>query len=281
MNGEKQKFIGGINFEELRAQRVQVYNTVVIDLTDARSNQERVFTGTYVYALEGTDVDANLNIKFNELFRNDINLVKGRGVRCPFYRFYLSHEAQAGKSLTLVIGIESADFEIFDVGKALGITGTVNVAQTATVNVAQTATVQVAQTGTVQVAQTGTVDVAQTGIVQVSPKRPVGSSQVQKSEVTVATVVMHTVTAGKTLYITACNLSQYNASVSPDLVQMFITDAADAVKYRIFYWTGIVGEAAMMSHSFSMPLEVQEGYKVKISGTTDNYARGFFCGYEV
>lgn len=135
MNGEKQKFIGGINFEELRAQRVQVYNTIEIDLSIARSNIEYVFTGTYVYAMEATDVDAYVNIRFNELFRSNINLVKGRGVRCPFYRFYLSNAAQAGKTLTLAIGIEAADFEIFDVGKALGITGTVNVAQTAPVEI--------------------------------------------------------------------------------------------------------------------------------------------------
>ena len=125
MNGEKQKFIGGINFDELRGQRIQVYNEIVLDLNIARTNQEHVFTGTYVYASEATDVDSNVSIRFNELFRANIKLVQGRGIRCPFYRFYLTNTAQAGKSLTLVIGIESADFEIFDVGKALGITGTV------------------------------------------------------------------------------------------------------------------------------------------------------------
>jgi hypothetical protein len=122
---DKQRFIGGINFEELRAQRVQVYNTITVDLTTARSNEEYVFTGTYIYALNATDITANVNVKFNELFRGEINLVKGRGVRCPFYRFYLSNAAQAGKTITLAIGIESADFEIFDVGKALEITGAV------------------------------------------------------------------------------------------------------------------------------------------------------------
>ena len=126
---EKQKFIGGINFDELRGQRIQVYNTIEIDLSIARSNQEHVFTGNYIYAMEATDVDASVNIRFNELFRANINLVKGRGVRCPFYRFYLSNTAQAGKTLILAIGIEAADFEIFDMGKALGITGTVSVAE--------------------------------------------------------------------------------------------------------------------------------------------------------
>ncbi|MBA7495769.1 hypothetical protein ES702_06358 [subsurface metagenome] len=125
MNEEKQKFIGGIDFDELIAQRVQVYNTLVIDLTTARSNEERTFVGNYLYVLEATDVDANLDIRFNQSFRGAIKLVKGRGVRAPFYRFYLTNAAQADKTITLAIGVESDSFEIFDVGKALEITGPV------------------------------------------------------------------------------------------------------------------------------------------------------------
>jgi len=126
MNGEKQKFIGGIDFEELRAQRIQVYNSIILDLAIARTNEEMVFTGNYIYALEATDVDANLDIRFNELFRSAINIKKGRGLRIPFYRLYITNTAQADKTLTLTIGIESSDFQIFDVGKSLGITGTVD-----------------------------------------------------------------------------------------------------------------------------------------------------------
>jgi len=133
MNGEKQKYIGGINFDELRGQRVQLYNEIVVNLAVARTNEEHIFTGTYVYVIESTDVDSNVSIRFNELFRSNIRLVQGRGVRCPFYRFYLTNTAQAGKAITLVIGIESADFEIFDVGKALGITGIVDVNLVSTV----------------------------------------------------------------------------------------------------------------------------------------------------
>ena len=129
MNEEKQKFIGGIDFDELKAQRVQLYNTITVDLATARANEEMVFTGNYIYALEGTDVDANLDIRFNELFRAAITIKKGRGVRVPFYRFYLTNAAQAGKTLVLAIGIEAADFEVFDVGKALEITGGVRVTQ--------------------------------------------------------------------------------------------------------------------------------------------------------
>ncbi|MBA7603110.1 hypothetical protein ES703_10214 [subsurface metagenome] len=126
MSEGKQKFIGGIDFDELKAQRIQLYNTITIDLATARTNEEMVFTGNYIYALEATDVDANVDVRFNELFRAAINVKEGRGIRVPFYRLYISNAAQAGKSVTLAIGIEASDFEVFDVGKSLGITGTVD-----------------------------------------------------------------------------------------------------------------------------------------------------------
>jgi len=125
MNEEKQKFIGGIDFDELQSQRIQIYDTLVIDLATARSNEERTFVGNYLYVLEATDVGTTLDIRFNQSFRGAIPLVKGRGVRAPFYRFYLTNAAQAGKTITLAIGVESESFEIFDVGKALEITGPV------------------------------------------------------------------------------------------------------------------------------------------------------------
>lgn len=125
---EKEKFIGGVDFEELMAQRVQLYNTITIDLTSARVNEERVFTGNYIYALEASDVDNTLDIRFNELFRAAITVRKGRGIRIPFYRFYITNIAQAGKTITLGIGIEASEFEVFDVGKALQITGGVKIA---------------------------------------------------------------------------------------------------------------------------------------------------------
>lgn len=125
---EKEKFIGGIDFDELMAQRVQLYNTITIDLTNVRVDEERVFTGNYIYALEASDVDNSLDIRFNELFRAAITIKKGRGIRIPFYRFYITNTAQAGKTITLAIGIEASDFEVFDVGKALQITGGVKIA---------------------------------------------------------------------------------------------------------------------------------------------------------
>lgn len=124
---EKQRFIGGVNFEELRGQRIQLYETFTIDLATVRSNKEMVIAGTYLYGLESTLLGASLDVRFNEIARKPINIVMGRGVRTPFYRLYLTNAAQVGQTLTLAIGTESETFEILDTGKAIEITGGVRI----------------------------------------------------------------------------------------------------------------------------------------------------------
>jgi hypothetical protein len=247
MNEGKQKFIGGIDFDELKAQRVQLYNAITIDLATARTNEEMVFTGNYIYALEATDVDAALNIRFNELFRAAINVKKGRGVRVPFYRLYITNTAQAGKTLTLAIGIEASDFEIFDVGKALGITGNVNV---------------------IPVMRTGNTQVAGSGIANNS------------------TVVLHTVTAGKIFYLNSCSLNVWMTGAGGVLEgYLFVTNAADADQYHLLHLTGYYG-TPVESHndalSFPVPLELPAGWKIKVI-TSDAVvkAAAFIHGYEV
>ena len=111
---EEMKFIGGVDFKDLRAQRIQVYNKITIDLAGVRADQEMVFTGNYIYGIEASDGTANIDIRLNEKFRSTINIKQGRGVRAPFYRFYVTNAAQAGKSLTLIIGVEAEQFEIID-----------------------------------------------------------------------------------------------------------------------------------------------------------------------
>lgn len=245
MNGnEIQKFIGGIDFEDLRKQRVQLYNTITINLATARTNEEHVFTGNYIYALEGTDVDANVDLRFNELFRPNINLVKGRGVRVPFYRFYVTNAAQAGKTITLAIGIESDSFEIFDVGKALGISGNVNVIQ-----------------------------VPRNGQAWVDKSVDFGN----------ATTVIHTVTAGKTLYLCHSFLGVQNATGANNAGKLFVTNAADVTQYEL----GVIrmGSGGLHHNSpnvYIPPIEIPAGYKVKAESPVALLkVSAFIHGYEV
>lgn len=251
MNGDREKYIGGIDFEELKSQRIQVYKTLTIDLSQSRWAEERTITGTYVYILESTDMNANLDIQFNEIFRSKINFTKGRGIRCPFYRIYISNEAQAGKTITLAIGIESPTFEIFDKGKALGITGTVDVNQVG-------------------------------GIADL----PAGATQIVESEFRIVssqpeTHIFHTVSAGKTFHLCSANMTVMNSSGAAH-ARMDIRDASDVVKYCLI---NIFFPASGTKHETWQgftPLKIPEAYDIILYCTTNgDNVHGFIHGYEV
>lgn len=110
--------IGDVDFEELKNQRLQIYDTITLDLATARTDSPLAFIGTYIYCLEATDSDTNIQVKFNENTRKSITLVKNRGLRIPFYRLFFTNAAQVGKEVTLVVGSESDRFEVFDGAQA-------------------------------------------------------------------------------------------------------------------------------------------------------------------
>lgn len=132
------KFIGGVDFDELRSKRVKNYDTITLALDAAVTDKEFIFTGNYVYIAEATDIDVNLSIRFCEQSRAAINMVHGRAVRTPFYRLYLSWAAQPGKSAVLAMGVgEEHLFEILDTGRALDISGTVESDNTPSITVSE------------------------------------------------------------------------------------------------------------------------------------------------
>lgn len=97
--------------EELRTQRVKYYTVLDYTLDAARSNEPLFIAGGYIYVLS---LDGTAKIKLNEISADDIDLFKYRQIATPFYRFFLTHTAQAGKVLSLAIGIGSEVFSLQD-----------------------------------------------------------------------------------------------------------------------------------------------------------------------
>ena len=93
------------------------FGTVVIDLTTARYNKEYKLAGKKLTILESS-ATAAVNFQANTRDAVKLDLRKFKKLTLSFDRFYLNHEAQAGKSITIVVG----DVEVFD-AEPVSVTG--------------------------------------------------------------------------------------------------------------------------------------------------------------
>lgn len=88
-----------------------------IDLSKARANEVLITNGgNFVWIMAATDTNANLGIKFSEQWNGEFIFRKGMVVKgIAFSDLVLTNEAQAGKTITLVItrqaGLEGVSIE--------------------------------------------------------------------------------------------------------------------------------------------------------------------------
>lgn len=103
-----------MKFEEkinlIRKNRITTYRIITLDLSQARSNYELQMSGDFIYGYAGTDAAANISIRLNEISNDEMPLNTQRFVSSPFYRFFVTNTAQAGKTLTLAISTFDKDF---------------------------------------------------------------------------------------------------------------------------------------------------------------------------
>ncbi|MBR9706076.1 hypothetical protein GOV14_03515 [Candidatus Pacearchaeota archaeon] len=79
------------------------YDTITMDLSIARDGFLMSIAGNYIKAVEATDIDTNINIALNDSTRDTIEMHKGRSIQGKFFDLYFYNDAQAGKTITLVI----------------------------------------------------------------------------------------------------------------------------------------------------------------------------------
>jgi hypothetical protein len=112
----------------LRQEAPERYSSFTLSLAAARANVEFPIAGSYFYIHDGTDSAATITVRFNELRNNPLPVVRGEGYKLPFYRMFITNTAQAGKSVTVVIGVEEpGEFEILQNRFSVDIAGVVPV----------------------------------------------------------------------------------------------------------------------------------------------------------
>ena len=97
--------------EEVKAGRVSTYRIFDLALDIARTEEEFQISATYLYVTEftGADFKIRLNDKQNDL----IPLKDRRAIRGAISRIFITHTAQATKTIKLIFGI-STDFFVED-----------------------------------------------------------------------------------------------------------------------------------------------------------------------
>lgn len=95
------------------------------------------------------------------------------------------------------------------------------------------------------------------------------------------TVVVHTVTAGELLYLSAISLSFTNLSGGAAHGAFWVTDFDDTLQY--YFWNAGCpdNDGKMCSLSFSPPLEIPSGHKIKVYSSAAGFdVTGFLWGFE-
>ncbi|MBI5970576.1 MAG: hypothetical protein HY884_05425 [Deltaproteobacteria bacterium] len=107
---------------EIKNNRPQVYKIITLDLSTARSDYAQSIAGNYFIVLEATDINANVQVRFNESYCDAATLKKRQGFKIPFYRVFITNAVQAGKTLTIAYGVNESPLEFIDQSAAIDVT---------------------------------------------------------------------------------------------------------------------------------------------------------------
>lgn len=107
-----------------------------------------------------------------------------------------------------------------------------------------------------------------------------GEQIVESGNISNDTVIVHTVTAGKILYLVTATFS-LSASVANERGSMQVRDTGDVEQYRIFSQHMRVTGSIMAAAHFNPPLEIPAGYDITIlSEALTLVTYGFIFGWE-
>ncbi len=91
--------------EEIKKLDVRTYRVIDLALDVALSDEELQMQGSYIYVLsfDGTD----FNLKLNSVANDKIPIRQHRGIGGIYHRVFITHTAQAGKTIKLLFGIKT------------------------------------------------------------------------------------------------------------------------------------------------------------------------------
>jgi hypothetical protein len=224
----------------------KIFEVVTLALDTATVARYVANAGNFIYVLNATDTNVSVNVQLtqnNNRSMEILPLVKCLGYKCPFEGLYLSWSAQAGKTITLLIGsLGGKMLDVIDNRLSTELLSAVDGLENNTRGLN---------------GNTGT---------QVNKRSSVTGN---------STGVIHTVTAGKNLFLTSCelNFTSTVVTISTSSGYLTVTDGSDV---QFFYLSEILNQIGMpigmysKVRSFSPPIIIPAGYKVKVIGVETN-----------
>lgn len=89
-------------------QGANILKTRTFALDNARDLEQIEIGGSCLWAIDATSLTASIDIRVNDQLRDPVSFQQGMFIRgIPFSRIYISHEAQAGETITLFFAREA------------------------------------------------------------------------------------------------------------------------------------------------------------------------------
>ena len=246
--------------EFCKGQSNQLLTPFTFDLNSSGS-QQITLQGNFIYVIDATDGSAHVDIQFNRESANTakLTLVKNLGYEHPFLKVYFSWIAQAGKTMTVLLGAQAGELMSVIDNRSAADAG-ISLASIVT-NTANTAT-NTADTVTAVNALSGNIDDIADNTRVLSPDT--GTQIIKDGAANNTTTTIHTVTAGKTFYLCGYDFNIYSTTAGL-AAELFVTDAANVLQYKLSRVNTITATfGAQKEMVFIHPVKIPAGYKIKL-----------------
>jgi hypothetical protein len=248
----------------VKGQTNALLTPFVFNLGSAGS-QELDIQGNFLYAVSASDATANVDVQLNRQANEiaKLNITKNLGYQHPFMKVFVSWTAQPGKTLTMLFGQQAGELiSVIDNRSAVDINALLGDIKT---NTGNTVTDLLALIQAVK---------------GINPET--GAQIIKNASANNATVVVHTVTAGKTFYLTSM---LHSTSLPTGVVgsNVFVTNAADVQQYVLseLLSPGTPAVAANSPISYLPALKIPAGFKIKLFASTSTvYSKCCITGWE-
>lgn len=247
------------------------YNILNYNLTNGL-NEEVQFPGGFIYLKDATDLSVKIAVRPDSKANDAVYLKKQFGIVVEFKRLYITADAQPGKTVEIIITNSYDTFRIFEQAQMQDINSVASITNPVTI---QNPTIaDILKIG--GTTQTGW-DLQK---LQKNLDAEYGTQIAKSNSANNSTVVLHTVTAGKTMLLEQAHCNAYNASGTGGTVSLGVRDGADVVLYTPLCL--MLRTVTDLSETMSTNIIIPAGYDIVVQSNALNLTgNAFIKGREI